>query len=83
MHLAPAETDAGTVGGNRLISDHIPAHDLNGRGLAALVGAIRALLGGHIVFVGQVAGKIGGGKGLQLLVVKRLNGVHVVIGHFC
>ena len=56
-------------------------HQLHGARFAAAVRAIGAVLHGNVILVGEEAGQIRRGKGLELLVVEGLDGVHVVVGH--
>ena len=52
-----------------------------GRGVVhPAVGALGAGIGILVIPVGQIAGQVGRGEGLQVAVIKGLNGIHVVLG---
>ena len=54
-----------------------------GRGVVhPAVGALGTGIGILVIPVGQIAGQVGRGEGLQVAVIKGLNGIHVGVGHF-
>ena len=81
MHLAPvqlhimADTDPG------LVSGHVMLQNAQGGVLRPPVRPSRALLYGDIVLICQVPRQIGSGEGLEFIVVKGFDGVHVGIRH--
>ena len=81
MHLAAPEPDVLPQGDAAVVLLRRAAQGALQRGGAASVGAVMAVLHADIVLVGQEAGQVRGGEGLQIGVVIRLDGVHVVIGH--
>ena len=53
-----------------------------GRGVVhPAVGALGTGIGILVIPVGQIAGQVGRGEGLQVTVIKGLNGIHVGVGH--
>ena len=81
MHLAPTQVNAAFFENAEVITLHCAAQR-GGKGpLTALIRPLPALFHRHIELIGQEAGEIRGGKGLQLLVVIGFNGVHVAVRH--
>ena len=81
MHLAAPQPDVLPQGDAAVVLLRRAAQGALQRGGAASVGPVMTVLHADIVLVGQEAGQVRGGEGLQISVVIRLDGVHVVIGH--
>ena len=49
----------------------------------ALIGAVNALLSGHVVFVRQVTCQVGRLEIDCIAQIERLDGLHQIVGHLC
>ena len=82
LHLAAPDMDILLLRNAGRITGYTAAQRTLAAGLAACIGTGRAIIDAHIVFISQKTGQIRIGKGLEFLVIKRLNGIHVFIRHF-
>ena len=81
MHLAAPQRDVLALGHARAVAGDGVAQGLRERLAAARVRPVAAVVDGHVVFIRQIARQVRRGKRAQLGIVKRLDGVHVVVRH--
>ena len=82
MNLAPLKADSGAGGCDGLIAHHIIAHGFQRGATAPLIGSLHTVLGRYIVLIRQIPGQVHSAEGLQLRVIKGLDGIHIIVTHF-